>query len=91
MSAATTTDLTTIEHLDFDPTIPCEANVKSGCDTPADVLIVGQCPGCGVGGSRRYGICWPHWHQGRGKHLHCEACGHRAPMCGGFFRIVEVL
>lgn len=89
---STATDLSIIEALDFEPAIPCEArSPKTGCDDPADVLIAGQCPACGVGSPRRFGICWPHWHRGRGKHLRCDACHHPAPMCGGFFRIVEVL
>ena len=93
MSTDALTDLTTIEHLDFDPTVPCEAGTEKGGKhgAPADVLIVGQCPGCGRGSPRRYGSCWRHWRQAERKMLDCQACGHRDFMGGGFFRIVEVL
>lgn len=87
-------DLDTIEHLDFDPVVPCEARIRGGLHGGrADVLIVGQCPGCAATkrNLRRYGMCWRHWRKAKSVELFCEACGHKDVMAGGFFRIVEVL
>lgn len=87
-------DLDTIEHLDFDPVVPCEARIRGGLHGGrADVLIVGQCPGCAATkrNLRRYGMCWRHWRKAKSVELTCEACGHKDVMAGGFFRIVEVL
>lgn len=88
----TAADTDTIDHLDFQTAIPCEAKTKRGtCDTPADILVVGGCPACGVHSPRKHGVCWPHWHAGARRLIDCVSCGHTDFLCGGFFKIAEVL
>ena len=50
-------DLTSIEHLDFDPEFPCEHSSHDARhnDEPAKYLVEGSCPNCL--GFVRYMIC----------------------------------
>lgn len=59
-------DLTILEALDFEPTLPCEhsGHERTHEDEPATLLVRKCCPGCGE--VKKYMLCRSGWvHMGR--------------------------
>ena len=85
--------LTAIEHLDFEPEVPCEhsqhASGRYGHHGPGWALVELDCP-CGRGG--RYVACRSWWLLlcSSGRAPRCGICGTRATV-GVTLRIVQVL
>ena len=85
--------LTAIEHLDFEPEVPCEhsqhASGRYGHHGPGWALVELDCP-CGRGG--RYVACRSWWLLlcSSGRAPRCGICGTRATV-GVTLRIVRVL
>lgn len=83
------TDLQTIEHLDFEPVIPCghgqHATHHAG-DEPAAYIVESICF-CEVS---RYPLCSEGWRLAGMRGVRCPDCGLRATR-DAMMRIVEVL
>lgn len=72
MQTHTSTIATTIEHLDFTPSLPCEhsQHARHG-DAPATLYVDATCRECGD--SARYLLCLPGY--ARMRTVHCNECG----------------
>jgi hypothetical protein len=76
---STAIDLTTIEHLDFSETLPCEHEghrIWHPGDEPASIYIKRlDCPHCGyVATPRVLALCLPAWVAAGHGALQCPAC-----------------
>ena len=85
MSTTTRPDVAAIEHLDFEPTIPCEhsAHAARHADEPA-MFLVGRdaCPRCGRS-AKTYALCLSGWELMGRVGIRCPphrgGCGYESP------------
>ena len=73
-------NLSVIEHLDFDPVLPCEYSGHAEFhvpDDPAAFVVDGNCSHCGY--ARRYLICRSGWEDLWDAEIFCDECGFRGP------------
>jgi len=87
-------ELDVIGHLDFEPTLPCEAAAEDGCEYGNDANYIVEslpCPSCGDVSNHRFPCCHACWVDmtQRGE-LWCRICD-TWDDSGMSIRIVEVL
>ena len=73
-------DLSVIEHLDFDPVLPCEYSHHAKFhvpDDPAAFVVDGGCLQCGD--KRRFLMCRSGWDDMCSAVIFCETCGAVGP------------